>query len=157
MNILQFIEQVQTARAELDALIVRFSEMQFLQPGAAGEWRVKDILAHVAWHEKEMVGMLQARALVGSDLWNLPLNQRNGEIFTLNKDRSLDEVRSEYSQIFPQLVLELEKLVDQDLHDPRRFPGMPEDWEPWQVIASNTYEHYQDHLADLQAFLETQV
>ena len=31
---------------------------------------------------------------------------------------------------------------DKDLMDPARFSGMPADWEPWQVIASNTYEHY---------------
>jgi hypothetical protein len=30
---------------------------------------------------------------------------------------------------------------------------MPEDWEPWQVIAGNTYEHYQEHIPDIRDWL----
>ena len=29
-----------------------------------------------------------------------------------------------------------------------------QNWQPWKLIAENTYEHYQDHLQDAQAFLE---
>jgi uncharacterized protein (TIGR03083 family) len=153
LTVAQFVAQVRQARAQWDALVAQIPAEQMTRPGAAGDWSVKDVLAHIAWHENEMLGMLQARALVGSGLWNLPLDQRNQAIYAQNKDRSLQDVQKEYIQVFARLLPALEKLVDQDLHDPARFPGMPADWEPWQVIASNTYEHYQDHLSGLQTWL----
>ncbi|MFN2216624.1 MAG: hypothetical protein ACK2TS_06740 [Anaerolineales bacterium] len=43
----------------------------------------------------------------------------------------------------------LQELDETDLNNPAAFEGMPGDWQPWNVIASNTYEHYDDHVADL--------
>ncbi len=40
-------------------------------------------------------------------------------------------------------------LTDEDLLDASHFAEMPSNWKPWEVIASNTYEHYDDHLAEL--------
>jgi hypothetical protein len=40
------------------------------------------------------------------------------------------------------------------LHDPGRFTDMPPDWLPWDLLAQNTYEHYQDHLLDFTARLK---
>jgi hypothetical protein len=31
---------------------------------------------------------------------------------------------------------------------------MPPDWQPWTIIAQNTYEHYQDHIDDLKRWME---
>jgi len=30
---------------------------------------------------------------------------------------------------------------------------MPADWRPWQVVASNTYEHYDDHAQQAEAWI----
>jgi hypothetical protein len=30
---------------------------------------------------------------------------------------------------------------------------MPPDWHPWTIIADNTYEHYQHHIADVEHWL----
>jgi hypothetical protein len=122
------------------------------EAGAAGEWSIKDIIAHIAWHEREMVGMIQAHALAGSDLWQLPLDQRNAEIFRENKDRPLQDVLEEAPVVYRQFLAAVGTLSDEDVTDPGRFPGMPLDWEPWQVIAGNSYEHYEQHLQDLARF-----
>ena len=37
--------------------------------------------------------------------------------------------------------------------DPTGFPNMPPDWQPWLVIAQNTYQHYQDHIKDVERWL----
>ena len=31
---------------------------------------------------------------------------------------------------------------------------MPEEWEPWKVIASNSYEHYHQHIPGIRAWLD---
>jgi hypothetical protein len=43
----------------------------------------------------------------------------------------------------------LEELADDDLLHASHFREMPSDWIPWQVIASNTFEHYPVHTADI--------
>jgi len=148
-----FISTVRATHAELDSVIASLSEQQMLQPGASGEMSVKDILAHIAWFEREMIGLLRQRLLAGSDLWNLPGDERNATIFQINRQRSLPDIRQEAEAVVQQLLEELENLDEAALDDPGRFRDMPADWSPRQLLAENTSEHYQHHLADIHAWL----
>ena len=56
-------------------------------PGVVGKWSVKDLVAHITWSEREMVGVLAARALAGSDLWSLTNDERNEIVYQQNRDR----------------------------------------------------------------------
>lgn len=149
----QLLDRTRRARAELDALLARVDDAEMVQAGICGEWSAKDVLAHITWHEREMIGTLQAHALDGSELWDLPLDQRNAAIFEENKDRSLQDVRDETQPVFNLLLQWVESLPEEDLHDPGRFPGMPDDWQPWKLIAENTYEHYEDHIPQFREWL----
>ena len=93
----QFIDAIRRSRAEWDFTLAQLDEIQLLAPGACGEWSVKDVSAHLTWHEREM--------------------------------------------------------TEEDLINPANFGEMPTDWIPWQVIASNTYKHYQNHLPQIQALI----
>ena len=149
----EFMSLIRTERQRWEELLARVPPERMETPGVTGDWSVKDLIAHISWHEREMVGLVRARALVGSELWNLPLNERNAEIFEQHRQLSLQDVLAEANRVFPEIMEELEKLSDEDLNDPARFPGMPPDWQPWSVIASNTYEHYQDHILELREWL----
>jgi uncharacterized damage-inducible protein DinB len=148
-----FLTTVRSTRAELNSAIFALTDEQLLEPGASGEMSVKDILAHITWFEREMIGLLHQRALAGSDLWNLPSDERNAVIFRLNRQRSYDDIRAEAKEVFQQLLEELENLDENTLDDPGCFRDMPPDWSPRQLLAENTTEHYQHHLADIQAWL----
>jgi uncharacterized protein (TIGR03083 family) len=149
----KFLETLKAARSEWEALLARVPKDRMSEPGADG-WSVKDILAHVAWYEREMLAVARARALAGSDLWNKSLEERNAAIYEENRHRPLAEVLAEAEAMYRQLAPELEALTDEDLMDARRFREMPAEWLPWQVLASNTYEHYQEHIPQIQAWLE---
>ena len=125
-----------------------------LKPGVEGHWSVKDILAHVVWYEREIVGVLTARAFVGSDLWALPLDERNAGVYEEIRNMTLEEVRAESARVFPQLLEQLEALPEDAYGDPSCFPGMPAEWEPWFIIAGNTFNHYPDHTQSLKQLLE---
>jgi hypothetical protein len=112
------------------------------------------LIAHLTWHEREMVGLIEAHALVGSELWNLPTDERNVAIYEEFKELPLEQVLEESTQIYQQLIEVLPSLTDQDLTNPESFPNMPPDWQPWTIIAQNTYEHYQDHIDDLKRWME---
>lgn len=154
MNKAELLKDIRAEWALWEALLGEIEGAQMTQPGAAGEWSVKDIIAHIAWFEREMVGMLQARALVGSDLWQMPTDERNARIFEENRDCLLQDVLAEAQQVHQQFLEEFEALAEDDLADPHRFPGMPEDWQPWIVIAGNSNEHYRDHSRDVRTWLE---
>ena len=153
----EFLEQIRLSRAELDEVINQLDPKSMTTPGVAGDWSVKDILAHVTWHEREMLNLVKAHALVGSDLWNLPLDQRNEAIYQENKNKVLKDVLAESKAVYESMMREMQTLSEEDLKDPARFADMPSDWQPWDLIAQNTYEHYQDHLADLRAWKKNNV
>jgi len=146
----ELLANIRQARADWEAALAQLDDPQILHPGTGG-WSLKDVIAHITWHEREMIGVAQAHALVGSEMWGWPLDERNHAIYLSNKDRSLVDVRQEAGQVYPQLLQVLDTLSDGELSDPACFTGMPQDWQPWKLIAENTYEHYLDHLADLQA------
>lgn len=149
----QFLENLRTGRSQWDALLAEVGEERMTQPGVAGEWSVKDIIAHVTWYEREMVGVLEAHALVGSDLWDLPTDQRNIPIYEENRERPLTDVLAEAQRVYRQLLELVESLAEEDLTDPGRFEGMPTEWQPWDIIAGNSYEHYRQHIPDIRAWL----
>ena len=126
------------------------TEAQLTEPGVTGEWSVKDVIAHVSWYERQMVGMITTRSLAGSPWWNLTLEVRNAAIQAENRDRPLDEILKESQEVFGELMKQLESLSEEDLHTAINFKDMPTEWVPWEVIASNTFEHYPDHSRDIQ-------
>jgi uncharacterized protein (TIGR03083 family) len=153
MSATAFVDRIRRARREWDALLAQVDEGRMAQAGACGEWSIKDVVAHITWHEREMIKLLETRTLAGSELWELPLDERNEAIFEENQRRALEEVREEARGVFDVLLRQAETLADEELHDASRFSGMPPDWQPWQVIAENTYEHYEDHSSQVRAWL----
>jgi hypothetical protein len=71
-----------------------------------------------------------------------------------NKDRQVDDVLSKAERVFERLIQAVEALSEEDLLDASRFHDMPEEWEPWKVIASNSYEHYHQHIPGIHAWLD---
>lgn len=149
-----FIETLTAERERWDALLDQISPAWMLIPGASQSWTVKDTIAHTTWYEREMVDLLRKRVLAGSALWQMPTDERNQTIYRENRLRDLDEILAEAIQIYQELLNELKKLDDEDLNDPARFDEMPADWLPWEVIASNTYEHYREHIPVIMGWLE---
>ena len=154
MNKDEVITRVKTERSRWGDIIAHIDDDLMLKPGVEGDWSAKDILAHVIWYEREIVSLLRARAFVGSDLWALPLDERNAGVHEETKSMTLEEVRAESERVFPDLLEQLEALPEDAYGDPSSFPGMPAEWEPWFIIAGNTFDHYPDHTESLRQLLE---
>ena len=149
----EFLERLRSGWAKLEGLLAEVGEARMTQPGVAGVWSVKDVIAHVTWFEREMVGVLRAKALVGSEWWGLPQDERNAAVFEQNRGRALADVLAEARAAHQQLVEAVEALSDDDLNDPRRFADMPADWIPWEVVEGNSFGHYPDHISTIRAWL----
>ena len=140
-----FVERVRGAWNDWEELVSGVPRGEMERPGFYGERTLKDVIAHISWYERQMVGILEARRFEGSPLWENSLEERNAVIHEENKDRDLEDVLSDARRIHGRLLDLLEELSDDDLNDAAAFPGMPPEWAPWDVIASNTYERYEGH------------
>jgi hypothetical protein len=134
-------------------LALKVGEEQMLQPGAAGKWSVKDVIAHVTWGEREIAPVMRTHVLAGSELWNLSDDERNEIVYQQNRDRSLHEIMNEERQAYADLLAAAQTLSDEDLNDSHRYKQMPEEWVPWQLYAGNTFKHYQDHMPSIREWL----
>ena len=122
-------------RAVWEALLAQIDEKQMQKPGVAGKWSVKDVIAHVASGESEIVPVLRTHVLAGS-VWNLSDNERNEIEYQQKKDRPLNDIVNEEQQAYTALLEVVQLLSDEDLNDPHRFKNMPKEWRPWNSSTS---------------------
>lgn len=161
MNRLEFQQNLQTTRAEWDALIDEAlalgDEVVEARPEDGG-WSLKDYVAHNIWYEREILRLLTTRNLSyppSDELWATRNDERNMMLYDMFRDMPVSEVLAEEKQVYKELLTEVRKLTDADLTDPRRFQDMPMDWIPWKVLAENSYEHYTSHLDDIKNLLSS--
>jgi len=141
-----FLERLRASRKELEAALATLTPEQAVQPSASGAWSPKDVLAHITWHEREMIGVIQGMALVGSEWWGLPTDERNAHIFEANRERIWQDVLAEAQRVYPRLLEALEGLDETAYQDAGLYREMPPEWAPWDVFAGNTFEHYEQHI-----------
>ena len=138
-----FLELIGTARMD--------------QRGVAGQWSMKDIVAHLTGWNRWLVARLQAAQRVEPELlppWPAHLQDEddiNAWIYESNRGRSVSEVLFESDQIFHQLLAVIESLPDDIRIEPawrlvwlgdRRFP------------AGEFFDHFHDdHEPDIRAWL----
>ncbi len=149
MEAAAFIDAVRTKWEKLEVGLGGLTDEQMLLPGTDGSMSLKDVLAHITWYEREMVNVVTQRALLGSDWWNLTLDERNANIYHESQNLSLDECRVEAQQVHARLMSALGTLTTAELNDAAYFEQMPPEWLPWEVIASNTFEHYPQHFSGI--------
>ena len=152
MSRMELLHMVKTARAQWNALLAEIPAEWLSETGVEGEWSVKDIIAHISWGERENIGVVQARALVGSALWQLSEDERNAAVFAENRGRDLDDVLTESREVFQQYLEAIGALSEEELNEPARFQGLPDGWRPWRILYDPT--HYQVHSRSILAWLE---
>lgn len=151
----QLLAMIQTARADWEALLADIPSAWMTEPGVAGEWSIKDVIAHIAWGERESLGVAQARAVVGSELWQLSEDERNAAVFEQNRHRELGDVLAESRQTFHRYLEAVAVLTEEELNDPGRFAQMPPGWRPWRILFDPG--HYQGHADGIRAWLARRV
>jgi uncharacterized damage-inducible protein DinB len=120
-----------------------------LQTPVVKDWSVKDIAAHITWHDREMLAVIKTRKLSGSEWWNLSTDERNRLIYEQHKDVPLQEVFKQHRGIHRELVREIDKLNDNILNDPGEIKKMLPGYKLWILLEENTWFHYWLHTEDL--------
>ena len=147
------IEAINRDYAVWESHLMRAGKDRMEIQGVVGEWTIKDVIAHITWSENEMVMVLKTRVLAGSELWNIPLDERNQVIYEQNRSRPVDEVINEARQVHADLMVEIEKLTDADLNTDTSIRDMIPGVTLWEMLEGNTFKHYREHSEHLAGWL----
>ena len=159
----ELLERIERARAALEQTISGLSDAQLVAPGSDG-WSVKDHLAHLTTWEQGIAALLERRPRYAAMHLDEQTYLTAGEddinsiIYEHNKDRSLAEVLAAFEQGHQQVLAALAGLTDADLfktysHYQPDEPGEDSGEPILRWIAGNTYEHYAEHEAWIQALV----
>lgn len=131
----------------LEALLADIPDEQFAQPGAFGEWSVKDMLAHITFWEQRLIAYLTGahESLIqpGEDE-QAGIDRINASVFAANRDRPLAEVRAAFDGSYQQTLAQVESLSDDALAHQ----------ELYGLIAGDTFGHYREHIKMLEDWRE---
>ena len=150
-------------RANWETLLSTIDTSRMTQPGVAGEWSLKDIIAHIAVYEEWISVVIEelmrgeTKTLDSAEPGDVDVDYRNARFFREHQHRSLPEVL-EYSQnSFQHLLTVVQSLPEEELigASPSFRSLLPAYWPDvplWQAIAGDAWEHYHQHIPDIQAW-----
>lgn len=140
MNNQKLLDKIEAAWAAFQASYAGLTAEQMEQPGAAGDWSVKDILAHVTTWEQESLDQLPViargekagsyRQLYGGiDAFNELMTERKRSL-------SLDEVLRQLEETHRRLVEYIGAAPDEQLNSKSRGR---------RRLGWDSYTHYPHH------------
>ncbi len=154
MNRAELLEKIDSARAELNALLAQIPEESMLAPALPNGWTVKDLLAHLeAWalRAEYLYYTLAAGKPVEDEIHDADVF--NAIVYKANLERTLAYIRPAEEEAFRRLRAVAETAPEEHLFEPGCFAWTQGrafmDWIAW-----NTYDHYAEHLPDLQAWVQ---
>ena len=154
-----FLAQLKSEQESWEGLLGQIGEDRMEEPNAAGAWSIKDVIAHLTAWRRRTVGRLEAVANGRPEPaheWPADLaddDEINAWFHARDRDKSVGEVLSESRRVFQQLVSAIEKLPEDALDDPARFPWM----EGAPLTGATLFGHFHDeHEADMRAYLSRQ-
>lgn len=121
------IEKIESERRLLEISIEGLSEAELIQPGAMGDWSVKDIMAHLSAWESRLEQRVRGEPEAGAELGTPAYNEH---IYRENQDQPLAEVQAEFQQSHERVLALAQGLS----------PAEVRQW--WQAFAFNTHGHY---------------
>jgi hypothetical protein len=157
MNKKEVLAALEDSHEKLTEAIEGLSEAEMIQPGAAGDWSIKDLLAHLSRWEAEVVKLLwQAQqGLRPTTLLNSeePTDEVNARWQQEDQDRPLERILLDFHGVREQTLRRIEHFTDKDLVDPNRYPWL--DGKPlWEWIAPDSFGHDLEHLAQIRAWIK---
>jgi hypothetical protein len=147
------IAAIENSRAELNAALEGLTVEQLMAPGAAGEWSVKDILAHITAWEVDLLtnlGRVKRGQKPGRIVWDAAaIEDQNAKWWAEYRDRPLERVMEDFRGVHRQVLRQVAAMSDKDLAAPvgwRRGEPM------YQFFMVYVVNHETEHLAALKAW-----
>jgi hypothetical protein len=154
----ELLAALREARREWNIWISKVSLARLPEPVAPGEWSVKDILAHTTEYDRWLGLGLALRLQKPPDLWlaDLTRDQFNAALHEQILDRSPTEVLADSQRIFAEMVQAVLAHSEAYLYGTHHVPGVPYEVQPYELLKSESYGHYYDHLPTIKEWVKRQ-
>ena len=159
----ELLERMAQGRTALEQALSQLNEVQLTTRKDQNGWSIKDHLAYMAVWEIGIAALLQRRprweamGLDEATVSDHETDDLNDLIYRQHQDRPLAEVSAYFEEAHRQLLAVLDRLSEAELFQPYTYYDKSKtdgDNRPiinW--IIGNTYEHYAEH----QAWIEAQL
>lgn len=153
----EILNQLHAENEAWEALLAQIGVGRMDQPGVAGYWSIKDIVAHLTGWRRRSVARLQAAQRGEPDPpppWPMQLKEDdeiNAWLYERDRDRSVAEVLADSHRAFEQLFAAIAAFPETELQDPHRFPWMQ--GEPLSAAAFFAHFH-EEHEPDMRNWLD---
>ncbi|MCB0214619.1 MAG: ClbS/DfsB family four-helix bundle protein [Anaerolineae bacterium] len=156
LNKTNLLNELQAEYQNWQALLDQIGPARMDWPGVAGDWSIKDVIAHITGWRRRTVGRLQALQQGQPEPpppWPTDLqtdDEINGWIYQSRRDYSVSQVLDESHQVFQQLLAAIDSLPAAVLAQAHRLPWMA--GHPFN--AAEFFAHFHDeHEADMRTWL----
>ena len=159
MSKAQLLAELQNEQAAWEALLSAIDDARMTEPGVAGDWSIKDIVAHLTGWRQRTVSRFKAALQhqpMPAPSWPSHLqtdDEINDWIYASNRDRSLSAILQEDRAVFQQLVDTLSAFPEAELIDPQRFEWLEGEPLSGAIIFGHFHE---EHEQDIRAWLSNQ-
>ena len=161
LTVSQVVAKLEDVRRQWDELLLRIGEERRTEPGATGNWSVKDVVAHITLYEKWTLERLQERAQGiayspendDPETDGMDMDTRNDYYYKRDSARGLADILTESKRVHAELVQLVRNMSEEELHTPLRLTDTVS-YNVIETLEGNGYEHYEDHIRELEAWLQ---
>ncbi|GAB4424016.1 MAG: ClbS/DfsB family four-helix bundle protein [Anaerolineales bacterium] len=154
-NKAEILAESRKEREKLDNLLATLTSEQMTDPGALGDWSVKDVLAHLYEWEQMVLGWLSAAEhgetpsvpAEGYKWSQLPA--LNEEIRQKHGSRSLNEMHKMYQESYAQIMKTIESISEDEMFTPGLHRWMNKNTLGTYFVSA-TSSHYRWALKELK-------
>ena len=138
---MDIIQKIEDSYHKIVKLYLSVPLSNRIEPSPVSGWSIKDILAHIAAWEWRCAGMLELAHETNMPFRANPdVDALNHEFFQDRHDLSWEEVENDFREAHAALLAAIRALPSERLNDEMIQ----------KTIAEETWEHYEEHLVDLQ-------
>jgi hypothetical protein len=151
------LEQVRNGWWRLQNVLDQLTQNEMNDVHVEDRWTVKDVIAHLAFWESNLLGWLneaaqgQRPSRPDSGLTDPVIDEMNAANYRAHVHRPIHDVLKDAAETHEALMEALLHLPE-DPND-RSYRVWENEEQPWSVIAGNTYEHYEEHIEPIEAYV----
>jgi hypothetical protein len=154
----ELIQAINTSRHEWDTLIAQIPHPRLSEGMAVGVWSIKDVIAHITEYDRWLALGLALRLQKPPQIWldDLSLDEFNAALHQQIADLDPDDILLDSKRVFQDLINEVEAHSEAYLFGTHHVEGVAYDVIPYQILKSESYGHYHDHIPAIRAWLSSQ-
>jgi hypothetical protein len=151
----ELIQAITAARDEWDRLISQIPHDRLMDAVAPGEWSIKDIIAHITEYDRHLGLGLALRLQKPPQIWldDLSTDEFNARLHDQIADRDPEDILLDSLQVFWEMIKEVKSHSEAYLFGAHHVDGVSYDVIPCQILKSESYGHYRDHIPAIQTWI----